>query len=81
MAKKDIHPHVRNVVYTMPNGSSFSIPSCYGKEAFTAEIDIWTHPAWRASSENYVNQSAANIAKFNKHFSLSDYKLDVKVTN
>jgi ribosomal protein L31 len=32
------------------------------------EVDLETHPAWRADGGNFVNEGSSNVAKFRKKY-------------
>jgi large subunit ribosomal protein L31 len=70
MAKKGIHPDYHDLTLGLSNGSEIKTKSTFGKsgDKMILEVDLETHPAWRADGGNFVNEGSANVAKFRKKY-------------
>jgi large subunit ribosomal protein L31 len=66
----NLHPNYKEVEVVMTTGEKFKTRSTVSNPVLKLDIDIHTHPAWKKTGENYVNQKASEIAKFNKKFDI-----------
>ncbi len=74
MAKKNIHPDYHPVIMKFPNNNEIATKSTFGasNEIIMIEIDISTHPAWRADGANAINEKSSAVTKFrNKYGSVN----------
>lgn len=62
------HPNYREVTVVTTKGDEFITRSTCKEVKLQLSIDPSSHPAWKKDAENYVNQSANEVAKFNKRF-------------
>lgn len=73
-----VHPNYKEIEVVLTTGETFKTRSTIHNTVLKLDIDIHTHPAWKKTGENYVNQKASEIAKFNKKFAIDfaadDYK-------
>jgi len=69
----NVHPNYKDIKVVMTTGEIFETRSTIANQVLKLDIDIYTHPAWRKTTDNYVNQKATEIAKFNKKFGGLDF--------
>ncbi len=67
--KENIHPDYHEITVVMTDGTKFKTRSTWGKEgdSYQLDVDPKTHPAWTGAG-GYVNESASQVARFNKRF-------------
>jgi large subunit ribosomal protein L31 len=73
----NLHPNYKKITVVMTNGETFETRSTYQNKVLNLDTDIHTHPAWKKTTENYVNLQANEVAKFNKKFGGIDFMMNV----
>jgi ribosomal protein L31 len=68
-----LHPKYKEHTFITTTGEKIETRSTVGGSETTLYIDIHTHPAWKKTKDNYVNQSATEISKFNNKFKGLDF--------
>ena len=68
--KKDIHPDYHEIKVVMTDGTEFVTRSTYGKpgDRLTLDIDPLAHPAWTGSLHQRLNDTAGQVARFQRRF-------------
>ena len=69
----NFHPNYRTITVVMTNGETFETRSTISNPVLKLDTDRHTHPAWKKTNENYVNQKATEVAKFNERFAGLDF--------
>jgi ribosomal protein L31 len=68
-----LHPNYKPFTFVTTTGEKIETRSTAPGSTMTLYIDIHTHPAWKKTNDNYVNQSASEVAKFNQKFKGLDF--------
>lgn len=68
-----LHPNYKPHTFVTTTGEKIETRSTASGKETALYIDIHTHPAWKKTEGNYVNQSASEIAKFNSKFKGLDF--------
>ncbi len=64
-----LHPNYKPHTFVTTTGEKIETRSTAAGKETALYVDIHTHPAWRRKDqENYINQSASEVAKFNTKF-------------
>jgi large subunit ribosomal protein L31 len=67
------HPNYKKHTFITTTGEKIETRSTAQGNETTLYIDIHTHPAWKKTKDNYINESASEIAKFNSKFKGLDF--------
>ncbi|MGY8997724.1 MAG: 50S ribosomal protein L31 [Alphaproteobacteria bacterium] len=67
--KSDIHPDYHEIKVIMTDGTEFTTRTTWGAsgDTMTLDIDPKSHPAWTGGNQR-LNDSAGQVARFNKRF-------------